>query len=124
MAGPLIEFKNVTKGFGSRTILEHVNLKIYEGEVTTLIGKSGAGKRYLKLTMELEIKGEEKRLEVERRIPHLRDTILLLLSSRSLKDIGTMEGKLELKQALLLRINRILGEGIVHKLYFTEFVVQ
>jgi phospholipid/cholesterol/gamma-HCH transport system ATP-binding protein len=47
MTEPLIEFKNVTKGFGSRTILERVNFKIYEGEVTTLIGKSGAGKSVL-----------------------------------------------------------------------------
>ena len=92
--------------------------------IVNLVDKSGTGKRYLKLTMELEIGGEEQKMEVEKRIPHLRDTILLLLSSRSLKDIGTMEGKLELKQALLMRINRILGEGIVHRVYFTEFVVQ
>lgn len=41
---PLIEFKNVTKSFGERTILEDVNLKVYEGEVTTIIGLSGTGK--------------------------------------------------------------------------------
>ena len=47
MDTPLIEFKNVTKRFGERTILEHVNLKIYEGEVTTIIGLSGGGKTVL-----------------------------------------------------------------------------
>ncbi len=41
---PLIEFRNVTKRFGERTILEGVNFKIYEGEVTTIIGLSGTGK--------------------------------------------------------------------------------
>jgi phospholipid/cholesterol/gamma-HCH transport system ATP-binding protein len=41
---PLIEFKNVTKSFGSRTILDGVNLEIYEGDVTTIIGLSGTGK--------------------------------------------------------------------------------
>jgi flagellar FliL protein len=74
--------------------------------------------------MEVEVNGEEQRLLVEKRIPQLRDTVLLLLSSRSLKDINTMEGKLELKQALLARMNRVLGEGMIHRLYFTEFVVQ
>jgi phospholipid/cholesterol/gamma-HCH transport system ATP-binding protein len=44
MTTPLIEFKNVTKCFGNRTILNHVNLQIYEGHVTTIIGLSGAGK--------------------------------------------------------------------------------
>lgn len=44
MTTPLIEFKNVTKCFGNRTVLHHVNLQIYEGHVTTIIGLSGAGK--------------------------------------------------------------------------------
>ncbi|HLA27135.1 MAG TPA: ATP-binding cassette domain-containing protein [Syntrophales bacterium] len=44
MDAPLIEFKDVTKRFGPRTILERVNLQIYEGQVTTIIGLSGAGK--------------------------------------------------------------------------------
>jgi len=47
MTEPLIEFKNVSKRFGSRTILDQVNLKIYEGEITTIIGKSGSGKSVL-----------------------------------------------------------------------------
>jgi phospholipid/cholesterol/gamma-HCH transport system ATP-binding protein len=44
---PLIEFKDVTKRFGRRTILERVNLKIYEEQVTTIIGLSGSGKSVL-----------------------------------------------------------------------------
>jgi phospholipid/cholesterol/gamma-HCH transport system ATP-binding protein len=41
---PIIEFKGVTKTFDVRTILDKVDFKIYEGEVTTLIGLSGTGK--------------------------------------------------------------------------------
>lgn len=44
MAEPLIEFKKVTKSFGDNTVLRDVNLSIYEGEITTIIGKSGVGK--------------------------------------------------------------------------------
>ncbi len=47
MKTPLIEFQNVTKRFGDQLILDAVNLKIYEGEVTTIIGLSGAGKSVL-----------------------------------------------------------------------------
>ena len=47
METPLIEFKNVTKRFGSRTILDQVNLKIYEGQISTIIGKSGTGESVL-----------------------------------------------------------------------------
>lgn len=44
---PLIEFRDVTKRFGPRTVLERVNLRIYGGQVTTIIGLSGAGKSVL-----------------------------------------------------------------------------
>ena len=47
MENTLIEFQNVTKSFGDRTVLDRVNLKINEGDVTTLIGKSGTGKSVL-----------------------------------------------------------------------------
>lgn len=47
MNTPLIEFKNITKSFGEHTVLENVNLQIYEGEVTTIIGLSGSGKSVL-----------------------------------------------------------------------------
>jgi phospholipid/cholesterol/gamma-HCH transport system ATP-binding protein len=47
MESPLIEFKDVTKRFGSRTVLERVNLQIYEGQITTIIGLSGSGKSVL-----------------------------------------------------------------------------
>ena len=44
---PLIEFRNVTKQFGDRTVLDRVDLKIYENQITTIIGKSGTGKSVL-----------------------------------------------------------------------------
>ena len=47
MNPPIIEFKNVTKRFGKRTILDRVNLQIHEGHITTIIGKSGEGKSVL-----------------------------------------------------------------------------
>ena len=47
MGEALIEFKNVTKRFGDRTILDQVNLEVYDGQVTTIIGKSGTGKSVL-----------------------------------------------------------------------------
>ena len=92
--------------------------------IVNLLDKSGAGKRYLKIKVVLEVGDEEGQRTVDSHIPQLKDTILLLLSSQSFSDINTMEGKIELKQILLSKINQVLGEGIVHRLYFTEFVVQ
>ncbi|WP_246804633.1 ABC transporter ATP-binding protein [Desulfosarcina cetonica] len=47
MTEPLIEFKNVFKRFGDNAVLKGVDLSIYRGEVTTIIGKSGIGKSVL-----------------------------------------------------------------------------
>lgn len=47
MNTPLIEFRKITKRFGEQTVLDQVDLQIYEGEVTTIIGLSGSGKSVL-----------------------------------------------------------------------------
>lgn len=44
---PLIEFLNVTKRFGDKTVLDNLSVKIYENQITTIIGKSGTGKSVL-----------------------------------------------------------------------------
>jgi flagellar FliL protein len=95
-----------------------------ESFIVNLVENTRLGKRYLKVTMALEVSDEVKKEMVEAHMAELRDTVLLLLSSQSFAEISTMDGKLELKQALLSRINRALGGTVVRKLYFTEFVVQ
>jgi flagellar FliL protein len=92
--------------------------------IVNLADKKGVGKRYLKLTLEVEVAGEEQRALVNQKIPQLRDTILLMLSSRTIAEITSMEAKLELKQVLLARMNRAIGKNVIQRLYFTEFVVQ
>jgi phospholipid/cholesterol/gamma-HCH transport system ATP-binding protein len=47
MREPLIQFENVHKNFVETAVLKGVSLSVYEGEVTTIIGKSGDGKSVL-----------------------------------------------------------------------------
>jgi phospholipid/cholesterol/gamma-HCH transport system ATP-binding protein len=44
---PLVRFENVFKRFGANPVLKGVNLSIFKGEITTIIGKSGIGKTVL-----------------------------------------------------------------------------
>jgi phospholipid/cholesterol/gamma-HCH transport system ATP-binding protein len=44
MSEPLIELKGVSKSFGSKVVLDKVDLKIYKGEALVIIGPSGTGK--------------------------------------------------------------------------------
>jgi phospholipid/cholesterol/gamma-HCH transport system ATP-binding protein len=47
MTQPFIEFKNVRKSFDSNPVMQGVDLLIYKGEITVVIGKSGCGKSVL-----------------------------------------------------------------------------
>jgi phospholipid/cholesterol/gamma-HCH transport system ATP-binding protein len=44
---PLIELRDVSKTLGSKPVLTHINLKIFRGQITAIIGKSGSGKSVL-----------------------------------------------------------------------------
>lgn len=44
MPTPLVEFKNVVKSFGDKTILDGVSFAVHEGETLCVIGGSGTGK--------------------------------------------------------------------------------
>ncbi|MFH1152562.1 MAG: ATP-binding cassette domain-containing protein [Pseudomonadota bacterium] len=47
MKQPFIQFVDVHKSFGSNLVMKGVNLSIYKGEITAIIGRSGCGKSVL-----------------------------------------------------------------------------
>ncbi len=46
-AAPILELREVNKSFGPVQVLHHVNLALYPGQVTALVGDNGAGKSTL-----------------------------------------------------------------------------
>lgn len=82
------------------------------------------GKRYLKVTMQLELDNPKMTAELDRRMPQLRDAILTILSSKTYEDISTSQGKLRLRSEIVARVNAFLTSGSIRRVYFTEFVVQ
>ena len=47
MVAPIIELKDIRKSFGPADVLKGVNLKVYPGQVSALVGDNGAGKSTL-----------------------------------------------------------------------------
>lgn len=80
--------------------------------------------RYLKMQVAFEMNTSEGKLEIESRVAQVRDTTILLLSSKRLSDISDFEGKALLKDDLRDRVNSLLKNGRVESVLFTEFVVQ
>src|SRR5678816_92355 len=47
MSSPAIQVRNVTKVFGTRTVLDAINLEVRQGETLVILGGSGSGKSTL-----------------------------------------------------------------------------
>ena len=80
--------------------------------------------RYLKVTMQFELVGGADEKSVNDKIPILRDVIITLVGNQTYEYVASAEGKIQLKEDILLRANRIFGREVFRNLYFTEFVMQ
>lgn len=82
------------------------------------------GRRYIKLTMDVEVRSSDDVKNMELYKPKVRDAVLMLLASKTFEDISTTEGKIMLKNEITNRINQILGGPQVIQVYFTDMVIQ
>ncbi len=82
------------------------------------------GNRYLKTTISLEMSDKELLSELERREPQIRDMTLALLTSKNTRELQALEGKFRLREELISRVNAMLINGHIKRVYFTEFVIQ
>ena len=87
------------------------------------LAKSG-GNRFLKVTVSLEMSSPEVRFGLKKNIQKITDSILLLLSTKTFKDVYSVQGKFTLKGEITTRVNQFLTEGQVKGAYFTEFIIQ
>lgn len=82
------------------------------------------GQRFIRLNLELEVADAKVLEELTRQNARVRDSILLLLSSKTYADIASTESKLMLKGEIAGRLNAILGPGKVYQVFITDMVIQ
>lgn len=80
--------------------------------------------RYLKLAMKVELEHAAVAADLTARLPQVRDAVLMLLSSKESAALRTAQGKSQLREELIQRLNVVAPHGGVRTVYFTEFVVQ
>ena len=103
---------------------------IYKLETMIVNLADQGGKRYLRITMELELKPAEEVEasevieELEKRMPQIRDTVLMILPTKQYADIANTPGKIALRDEIMAKLNTFLKKGQISTIYFTEFVVQ
>jgi flagellar FliL protein len=83
-----------------------------------------SGRRFLKVTIGMEVDDQAGADELQRMLPDIQDSVLILLSSQSVDDIGTVDGKERLRSQILSRTNSFMKEHKVRKIKYSEFIIQ
>lgn len=81
-------------------------------------------RHYVKASLTLELNRLETLDEATKRMPQIRDSILLLVGNKTYEELQDLQGKKQLKAELISKINSFLQGGKVKAIYFTDFVVQ
>lgn len=82
------------------------------------------GRRFLRVTMVLELKDKSFATEIDKRLSKIRDSILMILPTKRFEDINSVEGKIALRGEIMTKLNSILKAGSITNIYFIEFVIQ
>lgn len=118
-------------GFNACTRTSSASEEAKKPEVTTFqldpfilnIPNNGAPK-FLKISIVLDLANAGLVETAKAKQAPVRDAIISLVSSKQAEDFLSQEGKMQLKEELIMRINQILNEGSVKNIYFTELIMQ
>jgi flagellar FliL protein len=84
--------------------------------------------RFMQVTIEAMTHDASVVEQVNKHMPVIRNSIVLLLSSQSVESVSTLEGKEKLRQEILANVQKILkersGKTGIEEIYFTSFVMQ
>lgn len=82
------------------------------------------GYKFMKITMSLEVDSAGAQEEIVKRQAQVRDTIVVLLSSKSYGEVAGENGQQKLKEELIDTVNSFLVKGKIKKILFTDFLFQ
>ncbi|MFN8548487.1 MAG: flagellar basal body-associated FliL family protein [Candidatus Eisenbacteria bacterium] len=103
---------------------KHEHGEILElGDVVVNPANTG-GRRYLKVSVSLEVKDAKVAKAVEHRAAPIKDLLVRNLSARTLDELTDPTTKEEMREQLVEQVGEMFDEGSIINLYFTEYVVQ
>jgi flagellar FliL protein len=92
------------------------------GEFTTNVS-GDEGNHYLKVEVFIEVPDKKAQKSMEEYMPVIKDTILGVLSSKSIADLD-VRNRDALKVEMKKKMNSVLGANVVNSVYFTNFILQ
>ena len=90
--------------------------------------RGGAGARFLQVAVEAMTREPGIEEHIKRHMPMIRNDLTMLFSSKSARELSTVEGKEALRAETLASIQKVLeaeaGSKGIEAVYFTSFVMQ
>lgn len=111
--------------FGLQRLLEKPQVELMMPAESFLVNlKDDRAMHYLKATVVLSYLDNKDQSLINQSIPQIRDVVIQYLRGLSRNDIMDA-GNLEIiRLDLLDQINLIFGREVVHRLYFSDFLIQ
>jgi flagellar FliL protein len=82
-------------------------------------------RRFLRVIVAVDAGTEAMQEALNSRMPRVRDSLILLFSSKNSGDLTSTQGKYRLRMEILRTINNVLGlSDVITQAYYMEFVVQ
>jgi len=89
-----------------------------------VVNLSGDAGRYLRASVTIAFESERDKQIVKSASSRVRDGILLLLSGKTAEKLLAPEGKTELRDEIVERINTSVAADVASTVYFREFLIQ
>ena len=102
------------------TIDEVLEMSVDIKEITTNL----ASNDFIRISFKIQTDSKDAKEELEKRDFQVNNIIILELSGLEVEEIQGKEGQLKLEETLKTKINEILQEGKVQKVYITQFLLQ
>jgi flagellar basal body-associated protein FliL len=115
-----IEKKNGTQ----RELAIEQNTYLDIDQITVPLSPSGTKREYLRLDLTLRVGSEEESAAIARKLPIIRDSLLVFLKSLRSSDFNSSHGTLYLKEEITKRINKITSPIVIKEVLFQEITLS
>lgn len=80
--------------------------------------------RFIWLKVNFEVFDEESLNELRQMEGLVTGTLVGMLNEKSFDELESIQGKLVLKDQIILKVNNLLPHGLIQNVYFSEFAIQ
>lgn len=105
----------------SKELGRMVNLEQFTVNLATV---GSVNPKYARVNVSIEVVSDELEIEINQKLPQVRNTVIDLFNSKRPSDLSAAEGRNYLKDEIRNALNSFLVSGQVKGVYFTNFAVS